>query len=175
MRGRYYNIKFAKLLEQKCYEKYKLNICNIHPDNYGVNVRSYYEQDWKNISKYVRSYNHNKCEYCGYKQNLHCHEEWRYDDIERTQYLKSLHSVCALCHASIHPGANEHFKIYENDIIKKHFMFINKMDEQSYIEYIHIKIDLALYRSKFKYDLDIKSINNIIIPILKKINTEIIL
>lgn len=175
MLRRYYDIKHAKRVEKLYFKKYKLNICTIVPNNYGVNVRSYFEKEWPNISKYVRSIHNNTCEFCGYKQGLHCHEEWRYLDKKKIQYLNSLHAVCALCHATIHPGANHHFQNFESDEVKKHFMTINNMSEDQYFRYINIKLDLALYRAHRNYTIDIVSINNIIEPILNKLSAEIII
>ena len=46
-----------------------------------------------------------RCQACGARGRLHCHERWQYNDKTGVARLKGFRALCSACHAVCHPGS----------------------------------------------------------------------
>ena len=59
-------------------------------------------QDWDKIRKKAYADADYKCEICGAKTQLHCHEKWNYDGEKSLQKLEGFEAICVNCHMIKH-------------------------------------------------------------------------
>ena len=60
---------------------------------------------WDHLRHQVYDAAGRRCQACGARGRLHCHERWQYDDKAGVARLKGFRALCGACHAVCHPGA----------------------------------------------------------------------
>lgn len=129
------------------------------------NVRSNLpDKEWDRLRK-ISYENANKvCEICGdngknqgYRHEVECHEIWEYDDSNKIQKLDGLISLCPRCHQVKHFGRTS--AIGKQAEAFKHMEKVNNWNHKQCIEYAAKCFDVWLERSKHKWKLDIKILN----------------
>ena len=101
------------------------------------------------------------CEICtATNTQLHCHEQWEYDDRKHTQFLKALVCLCKDCHdikhwgrtvACINDGTIPRERFAE---LTLHFCRVNNCTPKDFLDH---KVDVGNLwdkRSKTKYKID---------------------
>lgn len=92
------------------------------------------QKDWNKLRElcYVRA--KNRCSICGREdKQLHAHEVWDFDYVNKTQTLKDIIALCPACHGVKHFRNSE--RIGYGEQAKKHFMQINKCGELEFAAY----------------------------------------
>lgn len=75
-----------------------------------------------------------QCEICGNRDSqLHAHEQWRFDERRRIQYLERVICFCELCHNVKHFGRSQlvYPKHYIEELIQ-HWCKVNNSDERHF-------------------------------------------
>lgn len=130
---------------------------------------------WNKLRKesYVKA-NH-VCEVCkesgkdqGYKHDVECHEIWEYDDVSLTQKLLGLISLCPGCHQVKHFGRTS--AVGKQKEAFKRLERINGWTHKDCIDHLAEITTMNIYRSQFKWRLDIGILTEFDIP--KKLITE---
>lgn len=96
------------------------------------------EKKWDALRRHCYAAAGNRCEVCGAKGMVECHEAWEFDDVMGIQYLTGLLSLCQLCHKSKHLGYARRLGIYPQVI--KQMMWVNNWSPK--------ELDEALARAK---------------------------
>jgi hypothetical protein len=144
----------------------KLTIELVPKTAWYTNVRSNVSsQQWDIIRKKSYEKANNICQICndsgknqGYKHNVECHEIWKYDDINKTQTLIDLISLCPYCHKTKHVGLaqiNGEINIVINQLMK-----VNNISKDEAINYIQESFDIWKERSNHQWKLDISYIDD---------------
>lgn len=139
---------------------------------------------WKKLATYTHNKAGNRCEQCGSRSNLECHEKWSYDITNKTtanyspqtqtynykgrnytttrkvgvMKLVALVSLCKMCHYSKHPNFARRMKSWK--YTKAHIKRVFKLNS--------LRFNLSLYRdsekqkllNKFAYRLDLTLLNS---------------
>jgi len=126
-------------------QKLKLEIESRPISTWGITLASRLPRaEWDSIRKRVYQRANYKCEICGEDcLQLHCHEQWGFDNRKRIQYLKDLRCVCETCHDVIHFGRSKHVypKSYVNQLVR-HWCEVNGKSQKDFEKYqaaIHTK------------------------------------
>lgn len=93
------------------------------------------KEEWDRIRKKCYANAGFKCEICGAKGLLNCHEIWKYDDAKHIQKLEGFIALCELCHHIKHIGlsgilASE--RKLDMDRVIEHFMKVNNCDRKAF-------------------------------------------
>lgn len=93
------------------------------------------KEEWDRIRKKCYTNAGFKCEICGAKGMLNCHEIWKYDDEKHIQKLEGFIALCELCHHIKHIGLSgilaSEGKL-DMDRIIEHFMKVNDCDRKAF-------------------------------------------
>lgn len=91
-------------------------------------------REWQTLRRQVFQEAEYKCQLCGaYKEVLHCHEVWGFDDKKRIQYLDALRCVCETCHNVIHFGRSTFvFKAGYLQKLIRHWCVVNDASEADF-------------------------------------------
>ena len=123
------------------------------------NVRSNVPSSiWDIIRKKVYEDASHKCEICGRKGRLECHEIWNYDDVHYIQKLTKMIALCSDCHSAKHIGLARIRGKYEKTT--KHLSKINKISIEDVALYIEVQFEIWSKRSAHKWTLDISALDN---------------
>jgi len=101
-----------------------------------------------------------KCEICGIKGIVHCHEIWSYDEETITQRLSGLISLCPTCHDCKHFGRSQLIGKTEECIAQ-----MMKVNDWSYAEtekYINKKQIEWNKRNKKEWEVDMEILAEIL-------------
>lgn len=112
---------------------------------------------WDRLRKEVHARNGFKCQICGSKEKLNCHEHWAFDDKTRIQKLVGLGTICNMCHHVAHFGRSVQLHVaghLDIEAVIRHFLNVNGCDRATFEK--HSKAALALFeeRSKYKWRVD---------------------
>jgi len=134
-------------------EKPKLEILMVPPSSWGYTLANTLEKSkWDKIRREVYNEAGYKCELCGnYKEELHCHEHWIWNDKKGTQTLDRLICVCKTCHDCIHIRRSQ--TIYKPKYIKhliNHILKVNNWKIED-LEYYLKKLDTEFEGRKNKH------------------------
>lgn len=91
---------------------------------------------WARIREAVREEAEHRCEICGAKGTLHCHEVWHYDEKRSVQQLQSVQAICEKCHAVKHMGRTR--LVGGNAAAAKavvHFMKVNGVGKSAFADH----------------------------------------
>ena len=121
-------------------------------------------KEWNRLRKESYASANNKCEICGgdgkdqgFRHSLECHEIWEYDDVNGTQKLNGLISLCPNCHMVKHFGRSTAIK--KQHIVMKHLETVNEWNHKEAVTYLAEIYRLQKERSKKKWKLDIQILN----------------
>lgn len=125
---------------------------------WGKNLRKNIKTtDWKKIRNECYRKANSKCDICGSKRKLNCHEKWEYDDKKHVQKLMGFKALCPSCHLVNHYGraiqiSSEGYIDIENII--KHFMRINNVDRSTFEQHLKKAVSLFDSRSTHEWEVD---------------------
>ena len=146
-------------------KKPKLTIELVPKTAWYTNVRSNVPKaEWDRIRKKSYKKAQYKCECCGktgldqgFNHPIECHEIWEYDDIEKTQTLVGLVSLCPLCHKCKHPGLAQIRG--EIQLVIDHLQKVNKYGKEDAMIDLAEAFDIWRERSNHEWELDITYLN----------------
>ncbi len=140
----------------KEYEKRKLSFQLVPSTSWYTNLRSILP-NWKEISLKVRASGH--CDICGKAtSSLDAHEVWEYDDVQHTQKLKRVISVCKECHHTIHIGYAQIIGLDKEAFA--HYQKVNFLSEQLAEKDLDAAWDDWERRSDFPWKIDVQQIKD---------------
>lgn len=118
------------------------------------------KKQWDILRKKSYEDANHKCEICfesgksqGYKHDVECHEIWEYIEETKTQKLVGLISLCPSCHQVIHFGRTS--AIGKQAKAFKRLEIINKWTHKECLDHLALSMSEYLYRSQFKWKLDL--------------------
>ncbi len=125
------------------------------------NVRSNVTRaEWDVIRHQVYANADNICEICGGKGKHHaveCHEVWEYDDDTNIQKLVRMIALCPACHSVKHLGRARAVGIYNEALAQ--LQKVNGITANEARAYSSAVFAQWKERSKYKWKLDIKNLN----------------
>ena len=81
----------------------RLSVDPVHPGCKGVSLyRLLPKESWDRLRKEVYQRAGHRCEICGRRRQMACHEVWSYDGAARVQKLMGLMALCPQCHEVKH-------------------------------------------------------------------------
>lgn len=119
------------------------------------------QKDWDRLRQAAYERAGYKCVICGAGNGqLEAHEVWEFDTYVKTQKLTDIIALCKSCHMVKHL---RHTKmIGGEEYAKKHFMQVNKCDEQVFIEHYHEAESRFDELSKIEnWTVDTSEVNNL--------------
>lgn len=135
----------------------KLTIELVPSSSWYDNVRSKVSPaEWDIIRKKCYRMANYRCEICGGVGPTHpveCHELWEYDDINHTQTLIKLVSLCPSCHQVKHIGLST--KLGKLDDCIGHLRAINGSTATEVKKYINQAMRVWEERSCYDWEVDI--------------------
>jgi len=148
-------------------DKLKLKIELVPSTSWYDNLRKCIsQQDWDRIRKRVYANAGYKCEICGEKTRLHCHEKWSYDDQKRIQKLEGFEALCINCHMIKHAGFSMHTKEgrsrFNRDKLINHFCKVNNCDRDYFLRHEEEAFKIWRERSQYQWRVDLGEYKNII-------------
>ncbi|MFB6349966.1 hypothetical protein ACFBZI_11095 [Moraxella sp. ZJ142] len=122
------------------------------------NLRSLFtKEQWNFVRRHSYKRANNRCEICagrGPKWPVECHEEWNYNEQDKTVTLKKATAICPACHEVKHFGfANINGRSEE---ALSHLMLVNQLSRYDAEQMVQQAFDLWERRSKFLWTLDIE-------------------
>lgn len=113
---------------------------------------------WDRIRKDAYAAAGYKCEICGARGRLECHERWEYDDENHIQRLKGFIALCRKCHAVKHIGlagirASRGEEDYEALI--RHFMSVNGASREAFDRHVESAFRIWEERSRHNWTTDL--------------------
>jgi hypothetical protein len=146
------------------YEKVKLSIELIPYSTWGKNLRSILIQDeWDIVRKWCYKQANHRCEICGNKGKMECHERWGFNRSKRKQILLGVICLCSLCHKAKHLGRTQavHPDLYSK--VVHHIKEVNKWTDDEFKKYLkYIQDEYQKYGTKY-WRLDITWIEQFIL------------
>lgn len=146
----------------------KLSIEMVPKSTWNCNLRSILKKkQWDIIRKYCYGKAGYHCEICGKETKLHCHEVWKYEQIngKNIQRLDGLVALCGDCHLCKHFGfalvMHHNGEISINKVLG-HLMDINEIAEDECRKILNDEIDLWAKRSEMEWELNTDYINHYI-------------
>lgn len=139
----------------------KLTIELVPQTTWYSNLRNSVSKDvWNRIRKGCYRKAGYRCEICGGKGRLNCHEVWEFDNSRNVQKLKRFIALCDLCHNIKHMGFvnvqisrgvwPESFR----EELAGHFMEVNKVTREAFERCVSEAFALWERRSKKKWKVD---------------------
>jgi len=116
----------------------KLEIEPIPLSSWGISLASRLpKEEWDDLRTKVYRDADYKCEICGNgEEQLHCHEQWAFDDKRSIQKLVRCICLCKTCHDVKHLGRSK--EVYGKghiNLLMRHWCKINKRTEQDFYMY----------------------------------------
>jgi hypothetical protein len=141
-------------------KKLRLEIELVPSTSWYSNLRKYISNhDWDRIRKKAYADANYKCEICGEKGQLHCHEKWNYDDEKRIQRLEGFEALCVNCHMIKHAGfsmyTEEGKKRFNRDELIAHFCKVNNCDRNYFIRHETEAFKIWAKRSQYQWKVDL--------------------
>lgn len=138
---------------------YKLTVELVPKTAWGNNLRKLLPRDdWDKLRRAIYAAYGYQCAICDARGQLHCHEQWSYDDQCFIQSLKDVIPICVMCHHVKHLGhagilANEGKLDYEGVI--RHFMRVNECTRADFEWAKNDAFQRWRWRSRFKWRLEL--------------------
>jgi hypothetical protein len=112
-------------------------------------------EHWDRLRRYCYRAAGGVCEICGCKNDgpLECHEEWKFDDVNKVQKLKRLLALCTLCHKAHHLGFARRTGIYLD--VLAHLKWVNGWSDAQLNPALAEAEDICDERSRHTWKLDI--------------------
>ena len=148
-------------------QKLKLNIELVPSTSWYDNLRKCISgYDWDKIRKKAYANASYKCEICGEKTPLHCHERWNYDDEKLLQKLEGFEAICVNCHMIKHIGFSMHTEEgrnqFDRDELITHFCKVNNCSKNDFMRYEEEAFEIWRKRSQYQWEVDLGDYKNII-------------
>lgn len=116
-------------------------------------------QDWDKIRKKAYANANYKCEICGEKEQLHCHEKWNYDDEKLIQELEGFEAICVNCHMIKHAGFSMHTeegrRKFNRDKLIAHFCKVNNCDRDDFMKHENEAFKIWRERTQYQWKVDL--------------------
>jgi hypothetical protein len=139
-------------------KQFKLTAEMVPPSTWWENLRRYlYSGIWDALRKSTYAKYDHCCGICNAKGKLHCHEIWKYDDINHIQKLIGLIALCENCHQLKHLYHTS-LKVREGKInldkLIDHFTKVNNCSIDDFREYEREVWTEFDERSKYEWIVD---------------------
>ncbi len=122
------------------------------------NVRAVLSNDeWKAVAKTQYAKSQGRCDICGARGRLECHEVWEFNDSSKVQKLSGLTGLCKDCHRVKHIGLARKMGWFEDTL--DHMCKINKISRRKALKYIEYA-ETQVKQRNFEYSLDLRYLNN---------------
>ena len=108
---------------------------------------------WDTVRRKVFRAANFTCEICSEDaQQLHCHEEWDFNERKKVQQLVALRCVCKTCHDVIHFGRSKHVynKTYVEALIQ-HWCKVNKKTRSDFERHLEETHRISKRRANKQY------------------------
>lgn len=120
--------------------KFKLEIELVPRTVFYSNVRELVPKDvWDKIRTEQYKKAGHRCEICGARGGLDCHERWEYDDEKHVQRLVGFAALCKNCHMIKHAGFSMHTPrgraMYDRDELIGHFCAVNVCSKRDFFRH----------------------------------------
>ena len=139
-------------------EDYKLTIELVPKNAWHSNLRNKLGRNWDKIRKKAYKDAGYKCEICGAKGRLECHEIWKYDDEKHIQTLKSFMALCSNCHNIKHIGLSQirarRGELNFQDLVI-HFCEVNKVSSLVFDSEVELAFRIWKHRSEHTWKTDL--------------------
>jgi hypothetical protein len=136
----------------------RLKVELVPKSSFYSNMRKVLSKDaWDLLRKSVYRKANYRCEVCGAKGRMNCHEIWKYDDGRGVQILRGYECLCDWCHHVRHIGfasilASKGKLDYEK--VVKHFCKVNNCSTEAFRTHVNAAYVLWKKRSKIKWRVD---------------------
>lgn len=114
------------------------------------------DADWRNLAKLIYKESHYKCDICGAKDKLECHEVWNFNDKKLTQTLVGLTTLCNDCHRVKHIGLARKMGHFQDTL--DHMCKVNQISKRYAKKVIDMHEKEVARRNK-DYTLDLRFLN----------------
>jgi len=127
------------------------------------------KKQWDYIRKLVYKRERYSCQVCQATNcEVHCHEQWTYNDRKHLQILTGLICLCVDCHNIKHWGRTikavhdgELTSVYKTFLVQ-HFCDMNSCSEKDMTAYVVKMGTQNMARSKYQYRIDILNLPELI-------------
>jgi hypothetical protein len=126
-------------------------------------------EEWRNLAKLKYKEANYRCEICGVKGRVECHEVWHFNDRKLVQSLVGLVTLCSDCHKVKHIGLARKMGWFGDSLY--HMSKVNGISigkAKKYIEYAEIEVK----KRREEYDLDLTYLNNYRNVLSRKFSTR---
>jgi len=154
--GNYWSDEELKLFHERIRmdDEFKLKIELVPSTSWCDNVRRCTsKQGWDEIRRKAYADAGHKCEICGEKGQLHCHEKWSYVDERLVQKLEGLEAICVNCHMIKHAGFSMHTeqgrRQFDRNKLIAHFCKVNDCERTDFMK--HEKEAFRIYRERSEH------------------------
>lgn len=113
-------------------------------------------EDWQAIARIKYKESNYKCDICGAKGRLECHEVWKFNDKSLVQSLIGLTSLCPDCHRVKHIGLARKMGWFGDALY--HMAKVNNISKGKAKRLIEIAEEQVKTRRE-EYDLDLTYLN----------------
>ncbi len=113
-------------------------------------------EEWKLVAKTQYAKSQGRCDICGARGRLECHEVWEFSDFSKTQKLIGLTGLCSDCHRVKHIGLARKMGWFEDTLA--HMCKVNKISRRKALKYIEYAEEQVKQRN-FEYSLDLRYLN----------------
>jgi hypothetical protein len=125
------------------------------------NLRSLLKSsEWDTVRRAIYQKAGVKCEICGTKGGLDCHEVWEYDEASGIQTLTGLIALCVKCHEVKHVGLAQVRGRLEHAI--SHMQKVNGIDRLEAEKIIEKAFKTWKRRSSLSWKLDVTRLETLI-------------
>ena len=138
-----------------------LTIDAIPPNNWGENLHKYLSPEvWDALRREVYAHFDWTCAACGATEvEVHCHEEWKFDDKRYRQKLLGFLCLCQDCHSIKHWGRTSRLhkegrlSTKEIERLKRHFCLVNGVTSSFFDSYLNLVAKQIRIRNSNEYKL----------------------
>lgn len=148
-------------------DKLKLKIELVPSTSWYDNLRNCVNrEDWDKIRKKAYADANYKCEICGEKAQLHCHEKWNYNDENQLQKLEGFEAICVNCHMIKHAGFSMHTeegrRQFNRDELIAHFCKVNNCYRNDFLKHEDEVFKIWKERSQYQWKVDLGDYKDVI-------------
>jgi hypothetical protein len=141
---------------------YKLSIDLIPESNWGFNLAHILKGPlWDVVRREVyKKFDYTCCECNATNEQMHCHEQWVFDDKKHIQFLKGFKCLCKKCHDIHHWGRTIgmlHKGTYTSEYVKElveHFCRVNECTLADFDAHKVLANEHWRARSRYSYKVD---------------------
>lgn len=116
--------------------------------------------EWDDVRRAFYRKAGNRCQVCGAKGRMECHEVWEYDDSKGIQKLAALQVLCDACHEVKHIGLAQMQGRFE--IALAHMQKVNGIDRKQAEAIVSLAFKTWKKRSARHWNLDISALEALV-------------